>query len=182
MAAVTVVATFALVGAVTVVVVTLANGRPMPGVNALLVPAIVLGIVGGAWARHAIRSTDPPASSGGRSGSAFVNRFTNPRAWSGVPRFARWILGSIAIGLFLVAASSNPSYGGTHNNPSLPLCASGRVIGSACASRVLHLHALAAHQRFFAAIFAGYFTLVIGVALSRWRSNRASVESLHAQV
>jgi hypothetical protein len=146
-----------------------------------LVPAILLSIIGGAWSRDAIDSKSSPPSTKGGDGSAFVHRFTKPRAWSGLPRFARWGFGVATLGFFLIAASSNPSYGGYHNNPSLPLCASGRVIG-ACASHLLHLHALAANQRLFAAIFAGYFTLVIGVALSSWRSQRTLAEPLLVSV
>jgi hypothetical protein len=176
-AVVTVVATAAFLGSLAVIIVTLVNSRPIPGIDALVVPAIVLSIAGGAWAEHAISLVNPTESTRASGWSAITGRFTHPRAWSGLPRSARWILGCVVFVLFIVVQSSNPWLGGYHNNSSLPLCEAGRVVGSACVSRALHLHALAAHQRFLAAICAGWFTLVIGVALGRWRSHPPSADS-----
>jgi hypothetical protein len=166
---VSVVAAVAFVVSASIVVITLVNGRPIPGVNALLVPAIVLGVAGGAWARFLMITSDtrPPAED--RFRLILTKWFADKRAWSGLPRFARGGLAFFALASFLVAASSNPFYGGYHNDPSLPLCAAGQSGEPACAPVAAHQHALAAHQRFVAAILAGVCTFVIGAALNRRR-------------
>jgi hypothetical protein len=167
---VTVAAAVTFVVSVSIVVITLVNGRPLPGVNALLVPALLLGIAGGAWVRYSIRSSDTPSTGKDRLGATFTNRFTNPRAWSGLPRSARVTFACGALASFLVAASANPLYGGYNNDPSLPICTAGTSGGPACVPSAVHQHALAAHQRFVAAILAGVCIVVVGAARGRRRS------------
>lgn len=154
-----------MVGGITLVILTFVRERPLPDVNALLIPAIVLAVAGSVWAAAALRLGESRQTPRGPAG-VFVGRFTHPREWSGLTQRSRLAFGCIGIASFIVAGSSNPSLGGYHNNPSLPRCSSGLSGKTSCVSYALHLHTLAAQQRFYAAIFVGVITFVLGVALS----------------
>jgi len=171
--AVTVTATLAVVFSVSLIVITLATNRPVPPMNTLLVLSVVLAVAGGLWVRFSTRVQGTSQSGADRTGATLTHRFTNPRAWSGLPKPARLTLAGLSLVAYIVAASSNPLFGGYHNDPSLHLCGDGRSGGPACATLSAHLHALAAHQRFFAAVLTGVCILVIGSALSQMRSPTA---------
>jgi len=79
-------------------------------------------------------------------------------------------LGGIGFVFFIIAASSNPDLGEYHNDPGLPICSTTTPHGLTCVSFGIHQHALAAQQRFFTALFVGFFTFVFGAALSTLRS------------
>jgi hypothetical protein len=163
---VAVVATIAMAGGVSTVAATLVREKPIPLINALLVPGIVVAVACGVWVRLVLSNSNPRSERPARRRiGAWVRGFAHENEWSGLGRRIRLFLGGIGLVSFFVAASANPNLGAANNNPSLPQCS--RVShGQTCVSYALHLHALAAQQRFFAAILLGFFTFVLGVALS----------------
>lgn len=159
-------AIIAMAGGVSTVVATLVRERPIPHINTLLVPGTVLAVACGVWVRLVLSNSNPRSERPARRRiGAWVRDFAHENEWWGLGRRVRVLLGCIGLVSFFVAASANPSLGGSNNNPGLPQC-SATTHGPNCVSYALHLHALAAQQRFFAAIFVGFFTFIFGVALS----------------
>lgn len=169
---VAVVATIAMAGGVSTVVATLVRERPIPYINALLIPGIVVAGACGVWVSLVLSNSNPREGRPARRRiGAWVRGFAHENEWRGLPRRVRVLLGCIGLVSFFVAASANPSLGGYNNNPSLSRC-SGVSRGLSC---VVHQHALAAQQRFFTAIFVGFFTFVLGVALSYLHSGSGAI-------
>lgn len=169
---VAVIAVLVMAGGASVIVLTLLRERPIPDVNTLLIPTILLAVACSAWIGLVLRVADRPLR---RGAGTWITRFTHPSEWSGLTRRARLALGVVGLVSLIIAASANPSLGGYKNDPSIPTCSPGASRALTCVSYALHQHALAARQRFIGALVVGFFTFVLGIALSNLRAEPAAV-------
>lgn len=165
-------------GIVTVAAILLV-GRPIGGLQPLLIPAIPLLIVGQLWAIFLLRARFPRPTGGFRErmrSSMAMQRKTMRYFFQGLPtRFGTLLIGLFVL-LWLAGVTAFPSLAQGGPAAARPGCAwplenHGAVT---CVTRAKYVQAGASAERFAASVLSAFYVVHFGVAAGELRRRRGA--------